>query len=72
MPKDPRFEPKDIRDSGGSAWWYEDKRGILVVKQIRDDSGSYIRTDQMRIPWLQILRAAQRSSGQDFAIKVKR
>ncbi len=69
---DPRRMPKQIRrlkDGDGSAWWYEDERGIEIIHEMRTDSGTYVRTEHLRIPWGQLLRAAQRSSGKEVIVR---
>lgn len=38
-------------------WYYEEKRGILVVHQTRDANGKWVKTDQFLIRW-PMLRAS--------------
>ena len=41
-------------------WYYEEKRGILIVHEIRDNEGKYIRTDQITIPWRKLRNSLKR------------
>ena len=38
-------------------WWYEERAGLLMVVESRDNEGNYIRTECYKIPW-SALRAA--------------
>ena len=40
-------------------WYYEEWKGLTVVKQIRID-GKYIRTDMDTIPWKMVLKSVER------------
>lgn len=52
-----KLEPQRIDDE---TWFYEDRKGLLVVHEIRTDDGHYIRADQFVIPWRMVTGAAQR------------
>ncbi len=41
-------------------WYYEEKKGICVVHQVCDKSGTVIRTDQFYIPWKRLLESVRR------------
>lgn len=40
-------------------WFYDDKRGLLVVHECRKD-GEFVQTDQFVIPWRAIDAAIKR------------
>lgn len=42
------------------AWYYESRRGIELVTQIRDKQGEFVSGDVTRIPWGKLMRSAQR------------
>jgi hypothetical protein len=52
---EPSRRPKKIN---GTAWWYENLRGIEVVQEY--SNGVQIRTITTRIPWTGLLKAAKR------------
>ncbi len=62
--REPSPKPKSIRGFKDTAWWYEDRGGILIVHEIRDATGSFVRTDQFRIPWSQLEAAHKRCRGE--------
>lgn len=41
-------------------WYYEEPRGLLMVYEIRDATGGYIRSDQILIPWRKVLASVKR------------
>ncbi len=47
-----------------SCWYYEEKKGINVVYEIRDKNGNYIRTDQFIIPWSKIFKSVERKKSE--------
>lgn len=53
----PSGEPNHITEK---AWFYDDKKGLLVVSEARTASGTYIQTDQFIIPWRAVLESARR------------
>lgn len=57
--KDLRMSPQCINKEDGW-WWYEERKGIYIVAEIRDHDGSYIRTENMTIPWKRIRSALDR------------
>jgi hypothetical protein len=44
-------------------WYYEERRGINVVKEIRTPQGDYIRTEQFVIPWRMLQASLARRGG---------
>lgn len=50
-------DPQNQRDG---SWYYEDERGITVVKEARSLEGKYIATTQARIPWSALKRSMKR------------
>jgi hypothetical protein len=44
-------------------WYYEDKGGIDVIHEIRDEEGNYYRTDHIKIPWKKLLESVKRKYG---------
>ncbi len=50
------LNPQDI---DGETWFYDSRRGLLVVREVRDN-GVYIRTDQFTIPWRAVVDAVRR------------
>lgn len=49
--------PQHIRKA---SWFYDDKKGILVVSEARTKDDVYIQTDQFIISWRKVLAAARR------------
>ena len=43
-------------------WYYENKRSITVVREIRDDDGTYHRTEQFNIPISKLINSLKRIS----------
>lgn len=50
------LDPQHIDDE---TWFYEDRKGLLIVHEIRT-AGSYVRTDQFMIPWQKLTAAVRR------------
>lgn len=50
-------KPQDVTNR---LWYYEEPSGITVVHEIFQADGSYLRTDQIVIPWTKIRRSLQR------------
>jgi hypothetical protein len=52
------------QDLGKHDWYYEDKNHITLVHEVIDkNTGNWIRTDQIKIPWFKILKSIQRAYG---------
>jgi hypothetical protein len=51
------LEPQTIDNE---TWFYEDRKGLLIVHEFRTDAGLYVRTDQFVIPWRMVTAAVQR------------
>lgn len=49
--------PHNINDV---TWFYDDRKGLLVIHEIRGADSSYIRTDQFVIPWRMVTAAVRR------------
>jgi hypothetical protein len=43
--------PQDISRTD---WYYEYKSHLLLVHEVKNDDGSHLRTDQIKIPWRMI------------------
>jgi len=41
-------------------WYYEEPEGLMIVHRIENNEGEYIRTDQILIPWREILNSVKR------------
>ena len=52
-----RLEPMKIDDDN---WYYEEKKGICVVHQVKDGKREYLKTDQFYIPWKRLLESVKR------------
>lgn len=52
-----KLDPQHI---DAETWFYEDRKGLLIVHEIRLDDGSYVRTDQFVIPWRMVTAASKR------------
>jgi hypothetical protein len=48
--------PQDVTPE---LWYYEDRRGIAILHEIRDGK-KYLRTDEIVIPWQKILASVKR------------
>lgn len=53
----PSNEPQTVTDR---AWFYESRRGIELITQLRDKQDNFISGDVTRIPWGKIMRSARR------------
>lgn len=54
-------EPQSL---GKHDWYYEEKNHLTLVHQVRDlRTGAYIRTDQIKIPWVKMFRSIRRAYG---------
>lgn len=40
-------------------WYYEERKGLLVVHEIRLEDGGYLRTDQFVIPWRMLVESTK-------------
>ena len=45
------------------AWYYEGKRGIEVVRQVRDGNGDYLATSVTMVSWEKIRKSMRRCLG---------
>lgn len=45
------------------AWYYESKRGIEVVRQVRDGDGNYLATSITMVSWRKIRASMRRCLG---------
>lgn len=53
---------RDPQDVTPQLWYYEEKRGLLIVHEIRDaKTDAFIRTDQTLIPWRMIKASVKRA-----------
>ncbi len=43
-----------------NTWFYDDDGGMLIIHEIRDDAGKYLRTERIKIRWQSVLAAAER------------
>lgn len=50
-------EPQDITKQ---AWYYENLTHLLVVHEVYDGAGIYLKTDQIKIPWRMIEASLKR------------
>lgn len=50
-------EPQNINATN---WYYEFPTYILLVHEVRDEAGLYIRTDQFKLPWRLIEKSRKR------------
>lgn len=46
-----RLEPQNI---SATDWYYEYPTHLLIVHEVRDEAGLYIKTDQFKLPWKMI------------------
>lgn len=53
------LEPQKVDDE---TWFYDDRRGLLVVHEFRGPHNEYLRTDQFIIPWEKVRAALDRNS----------
>jgi hypothetical protein len=51
--------PQDISKTD---WYYERPGHIMLVHEVRDPNGEYIRTDQIKIPWRMLEKSHARRS----------
>ncbi len=52
------LDPQHISDT---TWFYDDRRGLLVVHEFRGPRNEYLRTDQFIIPWAKVRAALLRN-----------
>lgn len=45
---------------GPNDWYYEEDGYLLLVHEVREAGGAYIRTDQIKIPWRKIEASLRR------------
>lgn len=53
-------EPQHISKSD---WYYEFPTYLLIVHEVRDRNGTYIQTDQFKLPWKKIEQSRRRLDG---------
>lgn len=41
-------------------WYYEDTKGLIVLRDVHGDDGKRRRTDQFTIPWKMIMTSVER------------
>jgi hypothetical protein len=51
-----------------SSWYYEEKKGIEIVHEIKNKDGSYLRTDFILIPWRKLKESLRRKRVYDLSI----
>ena len=51
--------PTHPRNVDKRTWFYEEKKGLCVVRQIRDSGGELLQGDIFHIPWKFITAAAR-------------
>jgi hypothetical protein len=56
---DYRGYPTSPRSVNKSTWLYEEKKGLTVVRQLRNPQGVLVQSDFFHIPWRFILAAAK-------------
>lgn len=58
-----RDKPIEIDDDN---WYYEEKKGICIVHQVRDRTKIHKQTDQFYIPWPKLLNSVKRKYPKAF------
>ena len=58
--------PYDINED---VWYYEEKKGLILVHQIRNKNGDYICTAQIDLPWRKIEASLLRQKARRRAAK---
>lgn len=61
-----KLEPQSIN---AETWFYEDRKGLLIVHEVRTDADAYVRTDQFLIPWRMVTAAVERHALKPRATK---
>jgi len=51
-----------------NTWYYEEVKGVCVVREVRDKEDNLIQTEQFYIPWKRLLE----SLGRKYNIKIKK
>ena len=44
-------------------WFYEERRGILVVRRVYNAGGEFVQTEQFMIPWSKLRASLNRKDG---------
>jgi hypothetical protein len=52
-----RFAPMNIDEDN---WYYEERRGIVIVHQHRDSEGNIVSGSQITIPWRKLRASLNR------------
>lgn len=58
-PRRERFPARNPIDINKHLWLYEERGGLLVVKEI-EVNGVYHHTEQIRLPWAKVARSSLR------------
>ena len=40
-------------------WYYEENKGICVVREVLDKDGNYIQTEQFYLPWKKLMQSIE-------------
>jgi hypothetical protein len=56
---DYRGWPRSPRTVNKETWFYEEKKGLCIVRQIRDTKGRLVKADLFHLPWRFVLKAAK-------------
>lgn len=51
------LEPQQLSEND---WYYEKRGQLLLVHQVHTKDGSYVQTDQVKIPWRKIETSLKR------------
>lgn len=55
--KSRNLDPQEVTEHD---WYYEEKNHMLFVHQVRARDGSFVQTDQVKIPWRKIETSLKR------------
>lgn len=50
----------DPQKLGENDWYYEENGNLLLVHEVLTKDGSYLKTDQIKIPWRKIEASLKR------------
>ena len=51
-------EPQNVAEG---TWYYEERKGLLVVHEVRDPKGRLLQVEQFTIPWRTIAASVKRN-----------
>lgn len=54
------LEPQSVNED---TWYYEERKGVLVVHRLKDKNGDYEKTVQILLPWKKLLNSCERKYG---------